>query len=80
MSKDSDIAELGRAMKDHKQLRRKMYGVVCPHCPTNRSPSILLPQQKCKVDGYKDIRPRLTEDQEDALWKACGFEKVTRHD
>ena len=76
MSRDSDIAVLGNAMKAHKRERRKRYGVPCPRCrelQPKRDPTILLPQQQCKVDGYCDPRPRLTQVEEDALWAKFGF-------
>jgi hypothetical protein len=43
---------------------RALYGLPCPQCKVSRrktNPSILLPQQRCKVDGYRDNRPRLTD-------------------
>lgn len=77
MEIDGDSA-MWRAWKGHKQLRRQRFGVPCPKCPKNRNPTILMPGQKCKVDGYKDPRPRLTQEQEDAIWKECGFTRVKR--
>ena len=79
MSKDSDIAIIGNAMKEHRRLRRQRFGVPCPKChmlQPKRDATILMPQQKCKVDGYRDPRPRLTQEQEDNLWKELGFERV----
>lgn len=38
----------------------------CPRCALVRPktfPSILLPRQRCKVDDYRDPRPRLTDEQ-----------------
>jgi len=52
-------------MKEHKRLIRDKYGVECPKCKIVRpktNASILLPRQKCKVDGYVDPRPRLTDE------------------
>lgn len=43
----------------HKE-RRATLGVNCPRCAIVRPkahPSILLPGQRCKVDGYRDPRP-----------------------
>lgn len=40
--------------------RRAALGVNCPKCAEARPkahPSILLPNQRCKVDGYRDPRP-----------------------
>lgn len=76
MSTDDDNKEFYRSWKNVGKLRRERYGVDCPECPANRYPTKLLPGQRCKVDGYKDPRPRLTREQEDQIWKDCGFEKV----
>jgi hypothetical protein len=79
MGKDSDIAILGNAMKEVKRQRRKQYGVPCPQCAIVRpraQASILLPGQRCKVDKYRDPRPRITREQEDALWAEQGFTRV----
>ena len=40
---------------------RETLGVNCPRCPSNRNPTILIPQQRCKVDGYIDPRPMLVD-------------------
>jgi hypothetical protein len=56
-----DMGEIFNAMKDERRERRRTHGIVCVRCVTktpNRSPSILLPAQRCKVDGYVDPRPR----------------------
>jgi len=62
----SETAELYKAMGDHKKALRAKYGVNCPQCAVKRPkahPSILLPQQRCRVDGYIDPRPELTDEQ-----------------
>lgn len=62
----SETAELYQAMGDHRKALRAKYGVHCPECKKVRPrahPSILLPQQRCRVDGYIDPRPELTEQQ-----------------
>jgi hypothetical protein len=69
----SDTGDDFRAMDEHhKTLRAKYgalrtkYGVECPECKRQRpraNASILLPQQRCKVDGYRDPRPGLTREQ-----------------
>lgn len=59
----SDVIDGFRAMKDHNKRVREKYGVHCPKCAIKRPrahPSILLPQQRCRVDGYVDPRPELT--------------------
>ena len=76
MGKDSDIAVVGRAMKDVRRRKRELYGVNCPKCAEVRPkahPSKLLPGQRCKVDGYRDPRPPLTDAQINAIWVELGF-------
>jgi hypothetical protein len=65
----SDTVDTYRAMKEHRKALRAAYGVACPMCAVKRPrapASILLPQQTCRVDRYKDPRPELTDEQ----WKA----------
>lgn len=62
----SDTIENYRAMTDHRKALRRTYGVACPGCAKARpraNPTILLPQQRCRVDGYRDPRPELTDEQ-----------------
>ena len=57
-----DMGEVFNALKEHRRELRATYGAECPQCRIVRPkahPSILLPQQRCKVDGYRDPRPRL---------------------
>ena len=61
-----DMGDDFRAFKDHKASLRKKHGVNCPQCAIKRPkahPTILLPQQTCRVDGYRDPRPKLTDEQ-----------------
>jgi hypothetical protein len=61
-----DMGILYNEMRAERKALRAKYGVACPQCTIVRPkalPSILLPQQKCKVDGYRDPRPRLTDEQ-----------------
>ncbi len=61
-----DMGELFNAWRDQKKALRNRYGVNCPRCAEVRPkahPSILLPQQRCRVDGYRDPRPYLTDEQ-----------------
>ena len=54
-----DLADDFRAMRDYRREKRAALGVNCPMCATARPkahPSILLPNQRCKVDGYRDPR------------------------
>lgn len=56
-----DMGDDFRAWKDHKRELRNRLGVDCPRCAEVRpktNPSILLPGQKCRVDGYVDPRRR----------------------
>ena len=76
MSQTDEDREFYKSWKNVHKTRRQMFGVPCPQCPSNRSPTILLPQQKCKVDGYRDPRPRLTKEQQNAPWEANGFKEV----
>ena len=62
----SDTIDTYRAMEAHKKAVRAKYGVNCPQCAIKRPkahPTILLPQQRCRVDGYRDPRPELTNEQ-----------------
>lgn len=61
-----DTGDDFRAWRDLKKRVRAKYGVNCPKCRLARPkshPSILLPGQRCKVDGYVDPRPRLTDEE-----------------
>lgn len=60
-----DMGDSFKAWKVEKAERRAKYGVSCPRCAVKRpkaNPSILLPQQVCRIDGYRDPRPRLGDD------------------
>ena len=60
----SEMADDFRAMKDHKTRLRAKYGIECPECKRlqpKRNATILLPQGRCRVDGYRDQRPELTD-------------------
>ena len=56
--------DMGEYFNDLKEIRRDLrerLGVDCPGCrkvQPKRIPTILLPQQRCKVCGYRDPRPR----------------------
>jgi hypothetical protein len=56
-----DMGDTFNALRAERRERRARLGVNCLRCATARPkahPSILLPQQRCKVDGYRDPRPR----------------------
>jgi hypothetical protein len=58
-----------RAHREYIRERRKRLGILCPRCQVVRPkahPSILLPGQKCKVDGYRDPRPWNTTKETDS--------------
>ena len=53
-------------MDSLRKAKRAAFGVNCPKCADARPkahPSILLPGQRCKVDGYRDPRQELTTEQ-----------------
>ena len=57
-----DMGDLYNDIREHRRKLRERLGVNCPRCQEKqpkRIPSILLPGQRCKVDGYID--PRLRE-------------------
>lgn len=58
--------ETFRVLREHTRALRKKYGVNCLGCALHRPrapASILIPQQRCRVDGYRDPRPELTNEQ-----------------
>lgn len=60
----SEMVEMYKVMKEHKKALRQKFGVDCPACAIARPkspPSKLLPKQRCRVDGYRDPRPALTD-------------------
>lgn len=60
----SDVAEMYQGMRDHKKRLRAKYGEPCPECVRllpRASPTILLPQQRCRIHGYRDPREELTD-------------------
>ena len=57
------MGDIFNEWKAHKKELRATLGVPCPMCNVKqpkREPTILLPGQRCKVDGYRDPRPRHT--------------------
>lgn len=61
-----DMGELYNDMRDERRALRSKFGIDCPRCnikQPKRTPSILLPGQRCKVDGHRDPRPRLTDEE-----------------
>lgn len=64
MREMGDVGDYWREEKEYRRQLRDRLGVECPKCKEVRPkahPSILLPQQKCKVDGYRDPRKKEVE-------------------
>lgn len=60
----SEVAEMYSGMRDHKKRLRAKYGIPCPECQRllpKANPTILLPQHRCRIHGYRDQRPELTD-------------------
>ena len=56
-----DVGDYWNEAKAERRERRARLGVECPKCrelQPKRDPTVLLPGQRCKVDGYRDPRPR----------------------
>jgi hypothetical protein len=64
MPREASMGDIGDYWNDARDYRRELrsrLGVSCPRCKEVRPKacaSILLPGQRCKVDGYRDPRPR----------------------
>ncbi len=61
-----DVGDTFRELREHRRALRDAYGVDCPGCrkvQPKRTPTVMLPQQRCKVCGYRDPRPRLSDEQ-----------------
>lgn len=55
-----DMGDYYNDLRAHRKARRAELGVECPRCKIVRPKacaSILLPGQRCRVDGYRDPRP-----------------------
>lgn len=64
-----DMGDFWNDVKAHRKEQREKFGVQCPRCKELRpktSASILLPGQRCRVDGYRDPRPRTSAESPDA--------------
>jgi hypothetical protein len=71
-----DMGDLWRDAKEESRKLRAKYGIDCPMCikkQPRRIPTNMLPGQRCKVDGYRDPRPRLTEEQLDEVLSENRF-------
>lgn len=66
----SEVAEMYQGMRDFKKLLRATYGKPCPECQRllpRANPTILLPQQRCRIHKWRDPRPELTQSEYDVL-------------
>lgn len=66
----SDTIDAYRDLKEHHRQVRAKFGTPCPVCVEKlprAHPKILLPQQVCRMHGYRDPRPALTQQDFDAL-------------
>ncbi len=62
----SDSIDDHKALAYRKKAMKAKYGVPCPMCQRHlpkANPSILLPQERCRIHGYRDPRPELTNEQ-----------------
>jgi hypothetical protein len=62
----SDLGDAFGSLRNHKRTLKELYGVPCPKCnelQPKRMPTNLMPGQRCKVDGYRDPRTPLTNEQ-----------------
>jgi hypothetical protein len=60
----SDYGEMCRDIREARREARADHGVACPRCVEllpRAQPTILLPQQRCKIHGYRDLRQRTSE-------------------
>ena len=60
----SDYGDMCRDIREAKREVRAKHGVPCPVCKEKllrAQPTILLPQQRCKIHGYRDPRERTRE-------------------
>lgn len=65
-----DMGDIFNAHKELRKLLRKHHGRPCSDCVRKlpkAQPSILLPQQACRIHRYRDPRPELTQADYDAL-------------
>lgn len=71
----SDMIDGFRDLKALRKELRRVFGLPCPMCrqkQPKRQPTILQPQQRCKVDGYRDPRPEPTQADWDSMLFAGG--------
>jgi hypothetical protein len=57
----SDYGDMCRDIRDARSEARRKHGKPCPECVRllpKASPTILLPEQRCRIHGYRDPRKR----------------------
>ena len=57
-----DEGDFWHAVREATRQLKAKHGIPCPECRRlhpKRDPTILLPGDRCRVDGYRDRRPRL---------------------
>lgn len=72
----SEMGEIFDEWKAAKRAIRKAFAIDCPRCIEQRprgNPSKLLPGQRCRVDHFKDQRPRTTLAERNAALAAAGL-------
>lgn len=60
----SDYGDMCRDIRYARRDVRAAHGKPCPVCVQKlpkASPSILLPEQRCRIHGYRDPRTRTAE-------------------
>lgn len=56
-----DVGDDFRAFKAYQDERKRLHGIDCPRCIAEhpkRNPTRLMPQQRCRWCGYRDLRER----------------------
>lgn len=62
----SDYGDMCRDIRSARREARTKHGVPCPACQEKlprANPTILLPGQRCKIHGYRDMRERTRENE-----------------
>jgi hypothetical protein len=59
-----DEGDFWKDVREHRKHQRATLGVPCPECVRllpKACPTILLPQQRCRIHGYRDPRDDVKE-------------------
>jgi len=57
-----DVGDDFRALREYLKIKKDLYGIDCPGCKIahpKRTPTRMMPGQRCKVCGYVDRRPAI---------------------